>query len=135
MSTESDLINAVRDSLETDGELRRIKAEVRKKIMNLLDSSPSNRIKHSNLSHNVLLVNELIREYLDWIGYKYTLSVLTSESDLKNHPLDRTTLSEALGIDDGEKTKQLPLLFCVIQTLKNLKTTSKTTTNSNNYII
>ena len=70
-------ILAVRDSLEADGQLGRLKAEMRTEVMRLLDgSSTSARIKNIESPRNVLIMNELVREYLDWIGYKYTASVL-----------------------------------------------------------
>lgn len=70
---------AVRDSLEAGGELGRIKAEMRSEVMKLLDgTSASNRVKRPESPRDVVILNELIREYLDWIGYKYTLNVLIS---------------------------------------------------------
>ena len=69
----------MRDSLEADGQLCRIKAEMRTEVMKLLDgSSKSSRTKRPKSPHDVLLLNELIREYLDWIGYKYTSNILVA---------------------------------------------------------
>lgn len=68
----------MRESLESDGVLGRVKAEMRTEVMRLLDgpSDTSNRITKIESPRNVILMNELIREYLDWIGYKYTSSIL-----------------------------------------------------------
>lgn len=69
----------MRDSLEADGKLRCIKAEMRSEVLKLLDnSSKSSRINKCEMPSDVLILNELIREYLDWIGYKYTLNVFMS---------------------------------------------------------
>ncbi|KAG7209618.1 hypothetical protein KM043_011270 [Ampulex compressa] len=72
MATEKDLINAVRESLKADGELARIKAEMRTEVIKLLDNSGKERMNVSKPSHDIVLLNELIREYLDWMGYKYS---------------------------------------------------------------
>lgn len=70
---------AVRTSLENDGELSQIKAEMRTKVMKLLEGSNKSGIsKQPKSPREVLIVNELIREYLDWMGYKYTSTVLVS---------------------------------------------------------
>ncbi|XP_074113353.1 centrosomal protein 20 [Cotesia typhae] len=124
MTTEKDLINAVRDSLEADGKLRCIKAEMRSEVLKLLDhSSKSSRTNKCEMPSDVLLLNELIREYFDWIGYKYTLNVFMSECDSKKQSLDRSLAAQSLGIEDNEGTKKLPLLFCLTETFKKLKNT------------
>lgn len=70
---------AIRTSLEADGELGQIKAEMRTKVMKLLEGSHrSSRSKLPKSPQEVLILNELIREYLDWMGYKYTSTVLVS---------------------------------------------------------
>ncbi|XP_043479325.1 uncharacterized protein LOC122509378 [Leptopilina heterotoma] len=112
----------VRDSLEADGQLGRIKAEMRTEVMKLLDgSSKSSRVKRPKSPHDVLFLNELIREYFDWIGYKYTTNVFVTECELGKQPLDRSFLAQDLGVKETEKSKSLPLLFCIIQAFKELK--------------
>lgn len=70
---------AVRTSLEADGELGQIKAEMRMKVMKLLEGSQrSSRSKQPKSPQEVLVINELVREYLDWMGYKYASNVLVS---------------------------------------------------------
>ncbi|XP_012250834.2 centrosomal protein 20 [Athalia rosae] len=122
MATEKDLMNAVRDSLEADGQLGRIKAEMRTEVMKLLEGGGKHK-KSNRLSppHDVLVLNELIREYLDWIGYKYTSTVLIAECELSKQPMERTFLAQDLGVKETDKSKSLPLLFSLIETFKNLK--------------
>ncbi|XP_014217792.1 lisH domain-containing protein FOPNL [Copidosoma floridanum] len=122
MATGKELIDAVRNSLEADGELSRMKAEMRTKVMKLLEGShKSSRSSQPKSPHEVLILNELIREYLDWMGYKYTSSILVSESDLSKQPLDRTFITKELGAVETEKTKELPLLFCLVETIKEIQ--------------
>ncbi|XP_011298527.1 lisH domain-containing protein FOPNL [Fopius arisanus] len=123
MATEKDLVNAVRDSLEAGGELGRIKAEMRSEVMKLLDgSSAANRTKRPESPRDVIILNELIREYLDWIGYKYTLNVFISECEFGKQPLDRTFLAKDLGVQETDSTNKLPLLFSLVETFRSLNT-------------
>ncbi|XP_058795400.1 centrosomal protein 20 [Phymastichus coffea] len=122
MASGKELIDAVRSSLEADGELSQIKAEMRTKVMKLLEgSNRSSKPKHPKSPHEVLLINELIREYLDWMGYKYTSSVLVTECELSKQPLNRIFITKSLGTIDTEKTKDLPVLFSLVETFKELK--------------
>lgn len=122
MATEKDLVNAVRESLKADGDLDRIKAEMRTEVMKLLDcSSNDTKSKAVKPSHDIMFLNELVREYLDWMGYKYSSTVFTAECDIPKHPLDRTLLAQSLGVKDSERSKNLPLLCSLIQTFISLK--------------
>ncbi|XP_015601720.1 lisH domain-containing protein FOPNL isoform X2 [Cephus cinctus] len=120
MATERDL--TVRDSLETNGNLGRIRAEMRTEVMKLLDVS--NRINISKRPcqpHNILLLNELIREYFNWIGYKYTCSVLTTECELSKQPFNHDFFMQSLGIKEYDKSNNLPLLLQLLETCKDVK--------------
>lgn len=65
--------------MEADGELGQVKAEMRTKVMKLLEGSQrSSRSKRPKSPQEVLVINELIREYLDWMGYKYASNVLAT---------------------------------------------------------
>lgn len=65
---------AVRESLKADGDLDRIKAEMRTEVIKLLDCSNKEN-KTIKPSHEIIFLNELVREYLDWMGYKYSSTV------------------------------------------------------------
>ncbi|KAL0129581.1 hypothetical protein PUN28_001686 [Cardiocondyla obscurior] len=122
MTTEEDLVNAVRESLKADGNLDRIKAEMRTEVIKLLDySGKENKSKTIKASHDIIFLNELIREYLDWMGYKYSSTVFIAECDLPKHCLDRKLLAQGLGVKDCERSKNLPLLCNLVQTFSNLR--------------
>ncbi|KAH0947200.1 hypothetical protein HN011_004480 [Eciton burchellii] len=122
MASEKDLINAVRESLKADGNLDRIKAEMRTEVIKLLDySSKENKSKTVKSSHEIIFLNELVREYLDWMGYKYSSTVFIAECDLPKYPLDRMLLTQGLGVKDNEKSRNLPLLCSLVQAFTNLK--------------
>ncbi|CAL7941281.1 unnamed protein product [Xylocopa violacea] len=124
MATEKDLISAVRDSLKAGGELGRIKAEMRTEVIKLLDNSNmGNKIKFPKPSLDIIFLNELIREYLDWMGYMYSSTVFVSECDLSKQPLDRSLLLQNLGLKESDNNRNLPLLCNIVETFKNLKNT------------
>lgn len=62
----------------------------------------------------VLLVNELVREYLEWNGYLYTSSVMSSEAALPTEKKTRGQLCTEVGVRDDEKSSALPLLSNIV---------------------
>lgn len=66
---------AVRETLESRGVLGQLKARIRAEVFSALDDQ---REPRPPLSHENLLINELIREYLEFNKYRYTASVLTA---------------------------------------------------------
>lgn len=69
------VLTVLKDTLEKRGSLGQIKARLRAEVFNALDDQSEPR---PPLSHENLLINELIREYLNYNKYKYTASVLTA---------------------------------------------------------
>lgn len=67
--------SAVRETLESRGVLGQLKARIRAEVFSALDDQ---REPRPQLSHENLLINELIREYLEYNRYRYTASVLTA---------------------------------------------------------
>lgn len=49
---------------------------MRTEVIKLLDcSSKENKSKIVKPTHDIIFLNELVREYLDWMGYKYSSTV------------------------------------------------------------
>ena len=65
----------MRETLESRGVLGQLKARIRAEVFSALDDQ---REPRPPLSHENLLINELIREYLEFNKYRYTASVLTA---------------------------------------------------------
>lgn len=63
------------DTLDKRGVLGQLKARVRAEVFAALDDQNEPR---PVLSHENLLINEMIREYLEFNKYRYTSSVLTA---------------------------------------------------------
>lgn len=68
-------ILALRETLESRGVLGQLKARIRAEVFSALDDQ---REPRPPLSHENLIINELIREYLEFNKYRYTASVLTA---------------------------------------------------------
>ncbi|KAL6110514.1 cep20 [Pungitius sinensis] len=108
MATITELKCAVRDTLESRGVLGQLKARIRAEVFSALDEQ---REARPPLSHENLLINELIREYLEFNKYRYTASVLTAESGQPDVPLDRQFLANELNVTEDASSKSVPLLY------------------------
>uniref|UniRef100_A0A8C6R4I3 Centrosomal protein 20 n=1 Tax=Nannospalax galili TaxID=1026970 RepID=A0A8C6R4I3_NANGA len=95
MAAVAELKAVLKDTLEKRGVLGHLKARIRAEVFNALDDDHEPR---PLLSHENLLINELIREYLEFNKYKYTASVLIAESGQPVVPLDRQFLIHELNV-------------------------------------
>nr|XP_013032401.2 centrosomal protein 20 isoform X1 [Anser cygnoides] len=135
MATVVELKQALKEALEKRGVLGQIKANIRAEVFHALDDQSEPR---PPLSRENLLINELVREYLEYNKYKYTASVLTAGAKvhlnekrewrhLKNCgeisfpeagqpevPLDRQFLVKELNILEDANAKSVPLLYGII---------------------
>uniref|UniRef100_A0A8D1VJ35 Centrosomal protein 20 n=1 Tax=Sus scrofa TaxID=9823 RepID=A0A8D1VJ35_PIG len=93
-------LTVLKDTLEKRGVLGHLKARIRAEVFNALDDESEPR---PSLSHENLLINELIREYLEFNKYKYTASVLIAESGQPVVPLDRQFLIRELNAFEESK--------------------------------
>ncbi|PNI11140.1 FOPNL isoform 9, partial [Pan troglodytes] len=93
------------------GVLGHLKARIRAEVFNALDDD---REPRPSLSHENLLINELIREYLEFNKYKYTASVLIAESGQPVVPLDRQFLIHELNAFEESKDNTIPLLYGIL---------------------
>ncbi|XP_041838992.1 lisH domain-containing protein FOPNL isoform X2 [Melanotaenia boesemani] len=109
MATITELKCAVKETLETRGVLGQLKARIRAEVFSALDDQ---REPRPPLTHENLLINELIREYLEFNKYRYTASVLTAESGQPKDPLDRQFLADELKVSEDASSK--PLLYGLV---------------------
>ncbi|CAH2070972.1 unnamed protein product, partial [Iphiclides podalirius] len=93
---------------------------IRAKVTEILHDRPlSNNPDSHNISpppptHEVQLINDLICEYLEWNGYLYTATVLSSEAALPKEKRTRADLCAEVGVKDDEKSSALPLLSNIV---------------------
>ncbi|KAJ3321541.1 hypothetical protein HDV06_004077 [Boothiomyces sp. JEL0866] len=88
-----------------------LRAEMFQSIKSGYDSMPTP-------SQETRVINELIREYLQFNGYGHTLSVFKTEANLSNQPRDRSSQIEDLGLNDKFYPSGVPLLYGLALTNK-----------------
>ncbi|XP_034043762.1 lisH domain-containing protein FOPNL [Thalassophryne amazonica] len=111
MASVSELKSAVKETLESRGVLGQLKARMRAEVFSAMNDQHEPR---PPLSHENLLINELIREYLEFNKYRYTASVLTAESGQPEVPLDRQFLANELKVIEDASSKSVPLLYGLV---------------------
>ncbi|KAM4024116.1 centrosomal protein 20 isoform 2-T2 [Anomaloglossus baeobatrachus] len=108
MATVSELRAVLTDTLDKRGVLGHLKARVRAEVFAALNDQSESR---PELSHENLLINEMIREYLEFNKYKHTSSVLSAESGLSDVPLDRSFLARELNLIEDSRAQSVPILY------------------------
>ncbi|XP_068102958.1 centrosomal protein 20 [Hyperolius riggenbachi] len=111
MATVSDLKAVLTDTLNKRGVLGQLKARLRAEVFAALDDQSELR---PVLSHENLLINEMIREYLEFNKYKYAASVLTAETGLSDIPLDRSFLARELNFIEDANSQSVPILYGIL---------------------
>ncbi|CAL8330161.1 unnamed protein product [Lota lota] len=111
MATITELKCAVRETLESRGVLNQLKARIRAEVFSALDDQSEPR---PSLSHENLLINQLIGEYLEFNKYRYAASVLKAESGQPEVPLDRQFLANQLKVVEDAGSKSVPLLYGLV---------------------
>ncbi|KAF7710995.1 lisH domain-containing protein FOPNL, partial [Silurus meridionalis] len=102
---------ALREMLEVRGVLPQLRARMRAEVFRALDDVSETR---PSPGPHMLLINQMIHEYLRFHKYHHTESVFTTESGQQDVPLDRTFIANELNIVEEPSTRELPLLYGVI---------------------
>lgn len=104
MATKEELKSVLKETLENRGVLGQVKARIRSEVFSALDDQTETR---PTLSNENMLINELIREYLEFNKYKYTLSVLLTETGQPKEPIDRKFMGQELKISEDHATASM----------------------------
>ena len=114
MASLEDLKNVLKETLESKGVLNDIRSKIRAEIFTALDNETVGKPK---LSNENMILNEIIREYLEYNRYYNTQSVLMAESGQPvEPPFDREYLHKKFSIGKGDKN--VPLLYEIVFGLK-----------------
>ena len=118
MASEKDLCKSVTQSLTDNGFLNKMSAEVRKEILNVMKNESQNHQLSPELSADNFVINELIKEYLEWNHLNQTSDVLSLESGQPKQRVSRAELENTINIQSGENARRIPLLYSIISTVK-----------------
>ena len=80
-------------------------------------SKEKKEVSSASSSSN-FIVNELIKEYLDYNGYQNTGDILAIESNLPKKRITRVELETSLKVHSGPNAKQVPLLYSIVSDLR-----------------
>ena len=132
MTTVEELKNALKETLEQKGVLNEIRAKMRQSIFEAIESDDKPQPK---LSNENLIINTLIKEYLDYNNYLHTASVFQAESGQPK--LDRNFITSQLNIIETNQSQQVPLLYSLIFGMQkqNENLNEDNNINNNNYSI
>ena len=132
MTTVEELKNALKETLEQKGVLNEIRAKMRQSIFEVIESDDKPQPK---LSNENLIINALIKEYLDYNNYLHTASVFQAESGQPK--LDRNFITSQLNIIETNQSQQVPLLYSLIFGMQkqNENLNEDNNINNNNYSI
>ena len=132
MTTVEELKNALKETLEQKGVLNEIRAKMRQSIFEAIESDDKPQPK---LSNENLIINALIKEYLDYNNYLHTASVFQAESGQPK--LDRNFITSQLNIIETNQSQQVPLLYSLILGMQkqNENLNEDNNINNNNYSI
>ena len=119
MDSMEKLKSSLKESLINKGILNEIKAHMRQEIYNILDNDNDNDINQKpKLTKENIIINELIKEYFNFNGYKFSSSVLQSEVGQTNN-LNRNDIIRELNIIENENNKNKPILYNILSGLQN----------------
>ncbi|KAJ3283440.1 hypothetical protein HK104_010384 [Borealophlyctis nickersoniae] len=110
MSSYADLKEALRETLAAKGTLADLQSRMRAEVFRALEDEG---VLKPEPPKETRLVNELIREYLEFNGYMHAASVFKAESGLPRTPTDRVTLAKELNVtvDIKKYPEKVPLLY------------------------
>ena len=149
-ATFDELTAALKETLDRRGVLRQIRASLRAEAFAALHNAAEQMDQESDgasgtgrrppLRPENEVINELIRDYLEFNGYLGTASVLEVEAGITGNggggdgggndgdrELSREMIKLELGVTEGMKskkgkaTKKIPLLYGIIEALKRRK--------------
>ena len=118
MASEKDLCKTVTQSLRENGFLDKMSADVRKEILEILTNERKNHQLSPELSAENFVINELIKEYLEWNSFNQTSDVLSLESGQPKQRISRSELENTMNIQSGENSAKIPLLYSIISSLQ-----------------
>lgn len=113
---EARLLETIRNRLTENGGLIKIKSELRAMVINDVregDNSSLNFLDTKDAISPTQIANQLVLEYLEWIGFQYSLNMFATESGCAKREHNINIDESKLGIKVGRSNKELPLLMAL----------------------
>ena len=114
MASEKDLHQQITESLKEKGFLDKMNAEVRTEILRVLKGEKERKKPPTDLSTDNFVINELVKEYLEWNHYNQTSDVMSLETGQPKNRITRAELENTLNIECGENSSKIPLIYSLI---------------------
>lgn len=115
MSEEANLNEIVVSAMKESGKFGKVSAEIRATIYKILTKDMEYR-RSTPVCRENLVINELIREYLQFNGFENTLSVFVPETGQPSDPMNREFLAHNLGLFPKD---QMPLMNTLVKKWRN----------------
>eukprot|EP00667_Euglena_gracilis_P027071 EG_transcript_33160 len=112
-SGEEEVAAVLKDVLDSTGVLDSVRAQIRAQVFKCLDQQWAAK---PQLSTDNLLINELIRDYLEYNRYLHTADVLQHETGQPAERIPRPVLAAELKFQHTDQ--QLPLLYGILAYLR-----------------
>lgn len=101
--------------------IERMKAGVKYELLNALEFPNLHFIEKSRIPPQMSMVNTLVMQYLEWVGFKYTIPVFRTESADQYKPQAKNQkLKELFKFDDYPRNVPF-LVHMVVQQTKKYK--------------
>ena len=105
---------SLREVLEQRGVLPRLVASLQAEVLDVVATGKSDSISSASCSPDILLLNELISEYLEATGYVSTASVFRREALDGPSRLSRTFLAAEVGVSVTGEESRVPTLLTLV---------------------
>lgn len=124
---DAELRDLVSQTLETNGVLGKLRAQLRASVFLALDEQDPvkhkapfrnqdfKRFASSNEGQQIL---DVVREFLQFFNLEYSLAVFNAEADCSPEPVVRKTLAKQLELTESTETSRQPLISEVLRRLR-----------------
>ncbi|KAJ4455928.1 Fe-hydrogenase; simple [Paratrimastix pyriformis] len=121
MASFDELKAALRETLEANGSMRQLRAQIRSEIFKALDDQQDS--KPPPLASEHFFLNELVREYLAFHKYNHTLNVFLPESGQPETGIDRSFLIRECGLNENGVNPTVPVLYSLVAAIRRMAVT------------
>ena len=116
-SGKEDVYQTVWDSLKEKGIIHQLQSKTRVEVLRVLKDEDGSQKQDEPPSDN-FIINELIKDYLEWNNLPNAKDVLCLESGHSKTSVSREELEKSLGIECGPNSRKVPLLYAIVSDLK-----------------